>query len=243
MSRSRRFLWLAAGLAAVAFLPFMAPVRAAGKDRVLSKVIFVHYARGHVKPPGVGKDKGSTGDYTYIASSARWRSLEDFLLNPHNADGVSESDVVAAFGLGMTEWEDGANAAIFGSIALDTTVTYDGGAFRGYNTLSFGDLGDTGVIGETTVWGYWTGKPNTREIIEAHVVLNDHYTWGDADVDSSVMDVLNIATHELGHAAGMGDLYDSDADQETMYGYSSEGETLKRALYLGDITGITKLYE
>ena len=39
------------------------------------------------------------------------------------------------------------------------------------------------------------------------------------------MDVLNIATHEIGHAAGMGDLYTTSAQEETMFGYSNEGET------------------
>jgi len=56
------------------------------------------------------------------------------------------------------------------------------------------------------------------------------------------MDTQNIATHELGHAAGMGDLYETTAALETMYGYSTEGETSKRDLYFGDIAGIQNLY-
>jgi len=56
------------------------------------------------------------------------------------------------------------------------------------------------------------------------------------------MDVQNIATHELGHGLGLGDLYQTTAWQETMYGYSDNGETMKRDLYLGDIAGIQALY-
>lgn len=214
------------------------------KDRVLSKIVFIHYKKGHAKPPwaGGGKDKEDDGDYTYLAKSTRWRTAEDFLLNPANGESLSESQVKSAFTDGMGEWETYADAEIFNDVSFDTSVTYDGGDYRGYNTLSFGDLGDTGVIGETTVWGYFGGKPSDREIIEAHVVLNDHYVWGDADSDSDVMDVLNIVTHEVGHVAGMGDLYDSGASEETMYGYSGEGETKKRDLYTGDIEGISKLY-
>ena len=52
----------------------------------------------------------------------------------------------------------------------------------------------------------------------------------------------HIETHELGHGAGLDDIYQSPAYQETMYGYSSLGETIKRDLYTGDKTGITKLY-
>jgi hypothetical protein len=66
--------------------------------------------------------------------------------------------------------------------------------------------------------------------------------WGDAALSPEVMDIQNIATHELGHCAGMGDVYEGLAAEETMYGYSENGELKKRDLYTGDIAGITKLY-
>ena len=56
------------------------------------------------------------------------------------------------------------------------------------------------------------------------------------------MDIENIVTHELGHTFGMGDLYDSNCANETMYGYASEAETNKRTLESGDIEGVSKLY-
>jgi hypothetical protein len=57
------------------------------------------------------------------------------------------------------------------------------------------------------------------------------------------MDFDNIATHELGHSCGLGDLYTSDCSQQTMYGYASNGETNKRTLECGDIAGISELYK
>ena len=57
------------------------------------------------------------------------------------------------------------------------------------------------------------------------------------------MDLLNITVHEIGHCAGMGDLYDSGAYLESEYGYSAYGETIKRDLYTGDKTSIKKLYQ
>jgi len=42
--------------------------------------------------------------------------------------------------------------------------------------------------------------------------------------------------------AGLDDLYELDASEETMYGYSTYGETKKRTLYIGDKEGIKKLY-
>jgi hypothetical protein len=41
----------------------------------------------------------------------------------------------------------------------------------------------------------------------------------------------------------MADLYTASCNQETMYGYATEGETQKRDLSNGDITGIRSLYK
>ena len=231
-----------------------------GSDRVLSKVTFIHYRRGNAKPPwagGGGTDKQQTqGSYTYIAKGAHWRTTEPFLLNPEggeNPDGDLDGLIAGAFGAGMDEWEaaGGSGLDIYGPLIIDPSVTYDDGAYRGYNTFSFGPYGDSNVIAITTVWGYFGGRPADREIIEAHILMNDEYAWGDATDDADgdgspdtyLMDVQNIATHELGHVAGMGDLYESGASDETMYGYSTEGETKKRDLYTGDIAGVTALYQ
>ena len=106
----------------------------------------------------------------------------------------------------------------------------------------FGDYPEDGVIAVTIIWGIFGGPPKNREIVEFDMLFDTDFTWGDADVDSSLMDFQNIATHELGHGFGLGDLY-NDADiEETMYGYASNGETNKRDLYFGDVAGIQSLY-
>lgn len=56
------------------------------------------------------------------------------------------------------------------------------------------------------------------------------------------MDLQNIATHELGHGVGPGDIYSSSCSEVTMYGYSSYGENKKRALEQQDIIGLQKMY-
>jgi predicted Zn-dependent protease len=59
------------------------------------------------------------------------------------------------------------------------------------------------------------------------------------------MDLQNIATHELGHGFGLADLYNTQSQTQilqTMYGYASLGETMKRDLASGDIAGIRALY-
>jgi len=224
-----------------------------GKDKVLSKITFIHHRKAYGKPPWAGGGKGNGGGkkeeqgyYEYIAKGAKWKTQEDFELNPNcNDSTATETIITNAVDSGLDEWETAGGTtelSIFGNLYINEVVNYNDGNYRGYNTISFGTYENANVIGVTTVWGYFTGPPGQREIIEAHVLLNDDFVWGDADTNAALMDIQNIFTHEIGHAAGMGDLYEDAASEETMYGYSSEGETKKRDLYKGDITGITKLY-
>lgn len=229
-----------------AYLASAAP-QGKGNDRVLSKVKFIHYRKGYGKPegtPGGGKAEDK-GYYTYISKGAKWKLTEDYLLNPGNNHGNWKSLVSNAVEAGMEEWETPGDTTldIFGNVILKSSVSYDGGAYREYNTISFGTHDNPNVIAEASVWGYFYGPPSQREIVEAHILLNDDFVWGDAETNTALMDVQNIVTHELGHCAGMGDVYQPRATEETMYGYSTAGETDKRDLYTGDITGITKLYE
>lgn len=106
------------------------------------------------------------------------------------------------------------------------------------NTMVWGNYPESGVIAVTIVWF----NRATKTILEFDMVFDTDYAWGDGAVDSSVMDLQNIATHELGHGAGLDDVYQNPSYQETMYGYSTSGETSKRDLYTGDKEGITKLY-
>jgi len=81
----------------------------------------------------------------------------------------------------------------------------------------------------------------TKTILEFDIVFDTDYVWGDAET-ADVMDLQNLATHEVGHGPGLGDVYQSAAYQETMYGYSYVGKTRKRDLYIDDKTGIPKFY-
>ena len=244
-----KWLLIAALLAAVVaggVLPIAFAANRPGNGRVLTRIKFIHYRKGHVKPPwanGGGGKKDDEGYYTYLSKGARWKVLEDFSLNPGNTEGLSEAFVEAAVAGAMAEWE-AYGGTIFGALDIDYGAVYDEDVTDDVNSVSFGTIEDPNIIAVANVWGYFTGPPATRELVEADVLFNQAYfDWGDADFDPEIMDLFNIAAHEIGHAAGMGDVYLSGAALETMYGYSDEGETNKRDLYTGDIAGITKLYE
>jgi hypothetical protein len=207
----------------------------------LTKMVFIHYKnpKGRTNNPGKKPNPPQdSGSYTYIASGLKWKTTEDFVLNTTDAPEGTE----LAIADGMSAWENAAGVTIFRALSSDTTSVVDLSKTDGKNVLVFDELNDNGIIAITYVWGYFNTAPKFREIVEADMIFNTYFNWGDADDDSSLMDVLNIATHEIGHIAGMGDLYDATSTQETMYGYSTEGETIKRTLYKGDIAGISKLY-
>lgn len=221
---------------------------------VLEKAIFIHYRKGFAKPPcnndGVcdpdegsscagckkagGKEKGPKC-YGFLSKEAKLKSVEDLTIHP---DLDSTAIVNSA-----SEWDSNTSAALFGDNTIDPTANWDSETPDGRNEFSFGNYPQEGVIAVAIVWGYFSGPPKTREIVEFDVMFDTDFTWGDAAIDDPmVMDLQNIATHEIGHGAGLDDIYDEACREVTMYGYSEYGETKKRTLEAPDITGIQKLY-
>ena len=206
--------------------------------------IFIHYARGRQpKPPS----EGGRGYYKLIG--AKWLSLPVPLeVNPTGC-GTDERFVLAAIATAAEEWDDGAYSAwggvppnLFAGGIMIVNKGYNDLAWTadkrdGCNTIIWGNYPTSGVIAVTIIWYI----PNIA-ILEFDAVFDTDYAWGDAKTTPNVMDVENIATHELGHGAGLDDLYEAVAYQETMYGYSALEEIIKRDLYKGDKQGITKLY-
>ncbi len=228
------------------------PLAAASSGPQLSKMVFL-YREGFAKPPGTpgkGPGGGENELYAFLGKGVKWKGLPvNYVIDPDNPDGLSESFVVEAISNGAEEWDGYTSAALFGSITVVYDATFDTESPDGKNELLFGDYSAEGVIAVTVIWGYFYGPPGQREIIEFDIMFDVDFSWGDAGPtseselgDTSVMDLQNIATHELGHAAGLADLYDDQASEQTMYGYASYGETKKRTLNTGDIAGIQALY-
>lgn len=219
-----------------------APAAGAKSDKPpLEKITFIHYKNGFVKPIGPG-GKADVG-YAFLAKGAKWKVLPTTLaINPSNSSGVSEAVVVSAVNASMTEWDTHTGANLFAAGIIDYGADWDTDSTDGRNEVSFGDYVQAGVIGATNVWGYFSGPTAAREIVEFDVMLDTDFVWGDAVLNPSLMDIQNIATHEIGHGLGLGDLYSSSNTLQTMYGYSVNGEIIKRDLFDGDTLGIQKLY-
>jgi hypothetical protein len=211
----------------------------------LQRIIFIHPAKPP-KPPGGG---GENGYFKLITGGVKWKTFPvPIEVNPDNS-GLDPSAVLSNITISAEEWDDGAYSG-WGGVSQNlfqvnttfSTKTYGDLAWTsdkldGANTLVWGNYPTGGVIAVTILWY----NPATKSIVEFDIVFDTDYKWSTTGA-SDAMDLQNIATHEIGHGAGLGDVYQDAAYKETMYGYSIWGETSKRDLYTGDKQGITKLY-
>ena len=192
---------------------------------------------------GAGRTK--TVCYAFLSQGTKWKTVEPYLINPANGDGLSDSFVSNMFDSSIAEWERNAGKNILGSGTVTSeTLVSNISEPDGINAVFLGSIDDPYTIAVTTVWGKFVGPTSQRELKEWDMIFNDTgFAWGDvlATGNTSLMDFEDIATHELGHAMGLGHPSDS-CTEETMYRFGTYGETKKRDLNTGDIQGIRKLY-
>jgi len=204
---------------------------AIGENWDLERVDFIHYA----KPASPGKTKTET---CYKLLGVKWKSLPvDYVINPANPDELTEEFVTSAISISAETWDDATLSELFNdAYTIDYTAQYGIQNFE--NAIDFGDYPDDRVIAVTSVWY----TPRGKQIVEFDIRFNTRFSWGDATLNSAIMDLQNIATHELGHGVGLDDIYTSTCSEVTMYGYSDYGDVEKRTLEQPDITGLQKMY-
>lgn len=198
----------------------------------LERVDFIHYA----KPPAGAKPSSSATCYKLLG--VKWTSFPvNYAINPANSQGLSEPFVTLALSISAETWDTATSKELFNDVYdIDYTAQYGTQDFK--NSIAFGDYPNNNVIAVTSVWFTRVGK----KIVEFDQLYNTRFNWGDATADVTKMDLQNIATHELGHAVGMNDIYSTTCSAVTMYGYSNYGETQKRTLEQPDIAGLQKIY-
>ena len=200
-------------------------------DWGLERIDFIHYVWG-TKPARVSAEK------CYKLLGVKWKNTPvDYTINPINSDNLPTDFVTSTISTSAETWDAVTSTELFNN---DYLVDYNAyyGVQNFINAISFGDYPDDNVIAVTSVWY----TPVGRQIVEFDMLFNTRFMWGDALLNSGVMDLQNIATHELGHGVGLADIYSTACSQVTMFGYSSYGETSKRSLEQPDITGLVKMY-
>lgn len=210
----------------------------------LEKIEFIHWKKSFAKPEKAKTPKQPSCYKFLTPTKIKWTSLPvDYWINPDNPQGLNKTFIVSAISASAETWDAETSKDLMDDYDLDYTATYGVQDYK--NAVSFGDYPQKGVIAVTSVWY----NPATKTIVEFDIMFDTDWTWGDANSnndeiidDPNVMDLQNIATHELGHGVGLADVYDSACSSVTMYGFSDYGEIIKRTLESPDISGLQKLY-
>jgi predicted Zn-dependent protease len=205
------------------------------------KITFIHYKDGKIKT--IDPNAKPSQNTCYKLLGVKWNAFPvSYVINPSNNDGLSESFIADSIFASAEQWDAYTSKEIFNNVySIDYSATFEDVSPDGKNEYVFSSYSQNNVIAITNVWGYFSGPKSSRRIVEYDVLFNEYYSWGDVTLNPDLMDLQNIATHETGHGIGLADLYNTCV-QETMYGYSTEGETSKRSLNSGDIAGLKALY-
>lgn len=218
--------------------------------RVVQGFMFVDYKKEFAKPPWAGGGGATSNCFSFLAKGAKWKMIENYLVDPTNNTGLNATFVRSNVALDISKWEDAADGAVGNGISKNILGNEVSGAVDGADTSSpdnknevlFANVDSPGAIAVTIVWGYFSGPPSTRELIEWDQVYDDaDFAWSSSG-EAGKIDFENIATHELGHAVGMGHSPDT-CTEETMYRFADYGETKKRDLNAGDVAGVKSLYK
>lgn len=220
------------------------PQVAIDQSPALEVITIIHYKKGFGHKPqhnpggGTGEPTGATC-YGFLSKGAKLTSVEN-LVYDQAGSGLSQGQVGTAVGAAGGEWDTNTSTSLFGSITYSAGANFDLTP-DGVNELSFGDYPTAGVIAVARVWGIFSGPPSGRYIDQFDIQFDTDFAWG-TDGSLTLMDLQNIATHEIGHGVGLADVYELVCSEVTEYGYSDYGETKKRTLEPADITGLQSLY-
>lgn len=177
----------------------------------------------------------TNGCYAFMFNGARWKSTEDYVVSSDVNLELTEAS--------LDTWDKEVAFNIFGQGSVGLVDGADDKTPDNKNEVLFADLGATNTIAYTITWVTVKGPPGRQtygELIEWDMVFNSYFPWSYSG-EAGMMDFQNIATHELGHALGLDHPLDTCTEQ-TMYAYASLGETKKRDLEQGDLTGVNLLY-
>jgi hypothetical protein len=197
----------------------------------LEKITFIHYAKPNDRSQPEWDEEVDM--YKLLLGGLKWTKTMTYEVNPYESGLEEVYVVINTLKASLETWDTETSFELFNDRLKKTKQGFNSGDF--INRVTWGEL-SPGIIAVNYIWY----NPATKEILESDIEFNNYYTWSTSG-GNDAMDLQNIATHEFGHN-GLNDLYMPPSQALTMYGYSDFGETDKRDLGTGDISGIQELY-
>lgn len=152
--------------------------------------------------------------FAYTLNGRKWFSSADAKFYVNNSNGpsccLSSSQQSSAISSGINAWGIASNGG---------TTTKSGAKKDGTNAVSWGKLGGT-TLGVTNYVSTDTSQSQVcngnliYRFVEVDVRFNNAYNWQTSSTCTNGFDLAGVATHEFGHAVGLGHTNVSGA---TMY--------------------------
>ncbi len=184
---------------------------------------------------GLDEDPGKQV-HQFVTNPAWWAEHgTTWRYNDAGGPGVAGGD--GAVSSGADTWgASGATFAFsFGGSTSTVPSTCVGAGTDGMNVVGWEPQGGA-ILGVTcTVWQVTPASPDP--LIEFDMVLDPDWDWTTSTTNVGT-DLQSVATHEFGHAIGLGH---SSVSAAVMYPSYTKG-TLKRTLHADDIAGAIAIY-
>ena len=175
----------------------------------VDKVVLIHYKDGVAAKPAPVLNAAS-----YKLLGVKWKTTApvEFYVDPSNNDKVAESAVTGEVADSFATWDAATSSKDLFSVR-GAPVKGSQVAQNYENVVFWENMADSNIIAVTT---YWVNRA-TKAFVETDIKMNDNdqyqMIWGiDPDGEgptplTNAYDIRNIATHEIGHVCGLGDLY------------------------------------
>jgi hypothetical protein len=157
-------------------------------------------------------------------------------MDTDNLNGLSDSFFNTSIQNVANEYNTAVtNSTVFGDFSFSPLIISNPGSPNGMNEVYFAFIDSSSTIAQAVV----TTIPETNQIIECDIIFNVFFDFGDASVDSGIIDWESVFAHEVGHCLG---LAHNNCQSSTMFPSAGAGETNKRDLSTDDSLCVDNLY-